>query len=306
MQTMAKGGSSSTDMPLDVFKRSLEFLIDSNIHEARLLGGEPTLHHEFARIIDLALDRGLRLLIFTGGLLPKRALERIERIAADRISVLVNVISPVEGNISLLNKQAKLYRRLGRRVILGVNIDSPAISLEFLLDLIDKYHLAPSVRLGLAHPVLGGKNTFLHPRCYPEVGRRVADFGVTAAERGVQISFDCGWVPCMFPEGGLQALVKTPAEVGLRCNPILDLMPDGRVISCYPLANHGAEGVSEKTTATELRSRFAKRQASDRVFCIYKKCMSCQWRKYGACTGGCLAGALRRIRRSDFSFSMGI
>ncbi|HEU4882343.1 MAG TPA: radical SAM protein [Longimicrobium sp.] len=298
----SRGGAKA--MPLETLERALDFLERSGIGEARLLGGEPTLHPHFEQVVDRALERGFRLLVFTGGLIPARALRKLASLPQERCSLLVNVIPPGEGRTAEHAAQARVFRALGPRVVLGINIARPGTPLDFLVELIDRYGLARSVRLGLAHPVLEGENEFLHPRHYPEVGRRVARFGALAAEHGVELVFDCGWVPCMFPDGAMQALGLGPQEVGLRCNPILDVMPDGEVISCFPLARHAVEVLERYPDAGVLRRAFRERQAGDRAFMLYAHCAGCEHRAAGRCSGGCLAGSLRRVRSTPFTVTL--
>ena len=50
-------------MSLHTFEGALDFLERSGIREARLLGGEPTLHPDFPQLARSALDRGFRLQI---------------------------------------------------------------------------------------------------------------------------------------------------------------------------------------------------------------------------------------------------
>ena len=303
METLDKVDSTVSHMSLATFERALDFLERSGIEEGRLLGGEPTIHPHFCQMIDRVLERGLRLLIFSGGMIPPKVVDKLAQIPEDQVGLLINVIPPGQGHPSELKKQAAVYRRLGRRVTLGLNIVTPSVKLDFLLALINEYHLAPWVRLGLAHPILNGANEYLHPRQYPEVGRRVAAFGLRALQRGVRLSFDCGWVPCMFPEGVLEALGTEPDEVGLRCNPILDVLPDGKVVSCYPLATHTTEVLPENHDASWLRKQFETTQQPDRAFMLYQACTTCSWRARGQCTGGCLAGSMRRLRNASFSVS---
>ena len=297
-------GPSNKYMPLDRFESALDFLVRSHIPEARLLGGEPTIHPNFEAIVDRVLARGLRLLVFSGGLIPEKALRKLERVPPAELAVLLNVIPPATGKPQELARQEEVFRRLGDRIILGVTIDSPAVQIGFLLDLIERYGLARSVRLGLAHPTLNGSNSYLHPRHYPEVGRRVTEFGLLAQEHGVRLDFDCGWVPCMFPDGALAALGKTSDEVGLRCNPILDLLPDGQVISCYPLATHETAALGPDRDAQGMRVHFSRRQEPDRRFMLYRECESCSWRERGECTGGCLSASLGRLRHRDFTVAI--
>lgn len=296
METLDALGGDVAHMSLDGFERSLDFLQRSGMEEARLLGGEPTIHPDFPSMVDRVMDRGMRLMVFSGGMIPEKALAKLAAAPEERVRVLINVVAPQEGNPAGTRKQEAVYGRLRGRVILGLNITSPAVRPEFLLELIDTFGLARRVRLGVAHPTIDGSNEYLHPRHYPEVGRRVTLLGLRAAQRNVELDFDCGWVPCMFPDGALRALGKGSEEVGLRCNPILDLLPDGRAISCYPLASHAVAEVDMFDDAAALRARFASGQRSDRVLMLYKKCSDCDWRARGECTGGCLAGSMRRLR----------
>jgi radical SAM protein with 4Fe4S-binding SPASM domain len=299
METLERLGSGVMHMSAETFRESLDFLQRSGIPEARILGGEPTIHPRFEEMVDEVFDRGLRLLLFSGGMMPERAIVRLERVPAGQVSVLVNVIAPWENNPAGERRQAVVYRRLGARVTLGLNIASPSTTFDFLIGLVEQYGLARRIRLGLAHPIAGGSNEYLHPNEYPEVGRRVALFGMGAKARGIELEFDCGWVPCMFPEGALRALGKGKHDVGLRCNPILDVLPDGDVISCYPLASHARIPLTPAADSTGLRDAFTDRQRTDRAMMLYKKCDTCAWRARGECTGGCLAGSMRRLRRSE-------
>lgn len=294
----------ATYMPLEVVESAFDLLTRSEIPEARLLGGEPTIHPDFEAIVARALARGFRLLVFSGGMIPERALRALERVPEGRLSVLINTIAPGTGKPAEERRQRHVFARLRRRVVPGVTIDSPGFDLTFLIDLIERHDLARTVRLGLGHPILGADNTSLHPRHYPEVGRRTTEFGLAARDRGIALSFDCGWVPCMFPPGAMAALGLTENEVGLRCSPILDLLPDGSFISCYPLAAHAEEAMTAHHDAASVRAAFVQRQHADRSFMLYKDCEACEWRAQGACTGGCLSASLRRTRHRDFAIEV--
>jgi hypothetical protein len=179
--------------------------------------------------------------------------------------------------------------------MLALNIDATTTPLDFLLELIEVHGLARAVRLGLAHPVIDGKSTFLHPSRYPAVGRRVAEFARRARLAAVGVLFDCGWVPCMFPPGSLEQLGITADEVGRRCNPIIDILPGNQTISCYPLAALAREPVPSGENATWLADRFTSRLAPYRPLTLYAHCASCDWYRRGDCVGGCIAGAARRL-----------
>jgi MoaA/NifB/PqqE/SkfB family radical SAM enzyme len=298
-----KSAAPGSAMSVEQFEQGLDLLQRSGIREAPLLGGEPTIHPQFAELVDRVLARGMRLLLLSGGLIPNTALDRLARIAADDVLVMINVAMPGESTAAEVRRQREVFERLRQRAMPGLNIHSPAPDLDYLIELIEQHGLARSVRLGLTHPILEGGNVFLHTRYFDEVGRRVAEFAFRAREREITIEFDCGWVPCMFPEGALRELGIAPQQVGLRCNPILDVLPDGQVISCYPLGDFHRERMLPADDVISLRRRFNEKLAPLRPLGIFRKCAGCDFRARGECVGGCLSTAMRRLQQREFQIS---
>ena len=291
-------------MSLEIFQQALNFLERSEIEQVRLLGGEPTLHPQFPHLVEHVIERGLRLLVFSNGLMPEDAICCLEKTSPEQTTVLVNVQHPDASDVEEQERQFEVFRRLGTRVIPGLNIDTPAIQLDFLVELIEQHQLARTVRLGLAHPVLSETNHFLAPRYYETVARKIVELGLLAKYEGIYLEFDCGFVPCMFSPEDLDILGNTAEEFGTRCNPVLDILPDGQVVSCYPLADLHHEQLPAKYDASWLREQFETRIAPYRTLGIFRECSSCPLRKHGACVGGCLALAMRRLHSSPFTFAL--
>ncbi len=287
-------------MPLHMFQQALDFLERSGIKQARFLGGEPTLHPGFPMLVEHVMERELSLLVFSNGNMPEVALACLERITADRLSVLMNIGRPDETSPHAHTRQVEVLQRLGSRVLLGLNIDTPGVQCDFVLELIETYGLARTVRLGLAHPVVNGENHVLRPKYYPGVGQRILEFVGQARTIAIKVEFDCGFVPCMFSPEGLELLGDSVNELGTRCNPILDILPDGQVISCYPLAALHQERLPEFETASWLRKQFETRLTPYRSLGIFKECSGCEFRQNGMCAGGCLAAAMQRLRHDAF------
>jgi hypothetical protein len=281
--------SGAGHMDIRTFEMALDFLARSGIDEARLLGGEPTLHPEFPRLAELALHRGLRLRIFSNGLMPEPALRWLERQPSERVAILMNVEA---GD----TRQRRTLSRLRERVTLGLNIHTPVFDAGLLLDLIDTHGLARAIRFGLAHPIADAANGFLAPRHYAAAGARLARFLDVAQAAGVDMRFDCGFVPCMFPPGFLDALGPVAADIGSRCSPVLDVLPGGQVIACYPLGGLANETIPEDETAEVVRNRFTARFSGYRRLGVFRECAVCEQRQSGRCNGGCLAAAMQRLR----------
>jgi hypothetical protein len=279
----------------------LDFLDRSQIDQARLLGGEPTLHPQFAELVKLARERGKKLTVFSNGLMPETALSCLENLAATECTVMINVGEPSDIGETVHRQQLATIRRLGERVLLGFNIYRSNFRLDFLLPIIFETNCKPAIRLGIAHPCLSGTNQYVHPNQYRVIGERIAHFAPFAADAGVALDFDCGFVRCMFSEEEMERLTKAGANLGWRCNPILDIGIEDQVIHCYPLASFLSLPLTEDIDASALRAVFETPTQPYRMAGIFKECSICSFKKTGGCTGGCLSTTMRRFRSSRFS-----
>jgi radical SAM protein with 4Fe4S-binding SPASM domain len=283
-------------MPWDRFLTALDLVQRSGMKEARLLGGEPTLHPEFPRMVAEVVSRDMKLLVFTNGQAPEAALKALEAHAAS-VTALLNVRFSDDFAVPDVRPQQEFLGRLRERVCLGVTLCTPRIrSLSLLLDWIHTHGLARSVRLGLAHGRIGTKNQWLRPKQYHVVAPAILEFAVAAWKSGVELSFDCGFVPCMFPSEAGQCLREMGIQLRGSCEPVLDILPTGEIAYCYPLADLHSESMAAGMDRERLRDRFQARFAANRRATIFKKCAACAALQASECTGGCLAAALNRLQ----------
>jgi radical SAM protein with 4Fe4S-binding SPASM domain len=283
-------------MSWEIYLRALEYALRSGMDHVRLLGGEPTIHPQFPRMLAEALNRNLAVRVFSNGLMPEPALAALEEAPAERIVVLLNV-NLLPGTLQPdIQSQRRVLERLSSRVTVGLNVSEPSHSQPYpLLELIRRYGLAPTIRVGIAHPRLGGTNAALHPRYYPVVGRNLAKFMEAAKNEGISVGLDCGFVPCMFPED-VQELLRDQQFGSTACHPILDILPSGDVIACYPLEKVHRVPLGETSSAQEVGELFRKKLGPLRTALLLAECSECAaWRRQ-ACLGGCLAASLRRMR----------
>jgi len=286
----------AADMPRDIYEKALAFLKRSGIHDARLLGGEPTEHPAFREYVALALDRGFDVTLFTGGLMPDSSLECLCGIPPNRIIVVLNAVVPGLGPPEWVAAQDRVCRMLGEKVELGLTMDSPACNPFFLLDWIDNYSLRHRVRLGIAHPIVGATNASLRPQSVHVLGNRLVAFVDKVEEAGVEIDFDCGFTPCMFSHDFMVEHAAAARAIGSRCNPIIDILPEGVVIACYPLSCLGRMPLTNGSTRDELVSRFEEELNRLLPDGAYRDCALCKDRLSGYCDGGCRARRALRLR----------
>jgi hypothetical protein len=286
----------TADMSQGTFEAALLALDRSGIREARLLGGEPTLHPHFVDWLDLALAKGLRALVFSNGLIDETLALRIRGYGRDRVTTLVNAADPGEGTAEERQHMERTLGILGHTALLGRTVAEPDTPLAFLLDLIDVHGLERTIRLGLAHPSLDGRNAWLAPRSYALAGERIADFIETAAERRIRVEFDCGVVPCMFPPGFTESDHCDRERLGKACGPIPDILPDGAAVACFPLASLSQRAPSDYEDLEAVRRWLRSVLEPFRDLGIRPECRGCDWKRRGQCQGGCVAVALRRLQ----------
>jgi hypothetical protein len=300
----SKPGSGRDFLHLNDLEARLGFLERSGIDQVRLIGGEPTLHPQFVTLVERARRAGFKITVFSNGLMPDKAVSCLASLTAAECTVLVNVNDPVVAGEDNHARRYTVVKRLGERVLLGFNIYRPDFRLGFLLPIIAETGCRPAIRLGMAQPCLSGANQYIHPRQYVAIGAKIASFVRIAAKSGVTLEFDCGFVRCMFADQDLEALKASGADVGWRCNPILDVDIEGQVIHCYPLSGLGSLPLTPQTDAPTLRSAFVSRTRPYRQAGVFQECSSCPFKTSGECPGGCLAATLRRFRHAPFSLAV--
>ncbi len=283
-------------MPRAVFENALAFLRRSGIPEARFLGGEPTEHPSFGEYVELALARGFAVTVFTGGWMAASALAGLRRIAPDRLTVVLNTADPGTDSPVLLEAQHAVCRALGACVELGLTFTTPAPHPDHLLAWIEEHGLRRRIRLGLAHPIWGGANRYLRPQAVRHLGAQLETFAAAAGRAGVELDLDCGFTPCMFSARFLEKHPDLARNVGTRCNPIVDILPEGDVIACYALSRAGRRPLTEQSTHGEIGARFEQDLARRLPTGAYRECAACEYRARGLCGGGCRARQALRLR----------
>ena len=297
-------------MTPEVFGQVLAFLRRSEVSEVRLLGGEPTLHTDFPRLLRMALEQQQRVLVFSSGLIPEPALEAICRVSARRCRVMLNLNAPHQRVAGETARQQQVLRALGRRVMLAFTIQGLPLEMDFLLEQLRQGDAERRIRVGLAHPAAPGEPPPLPPALFPAVGGRLMRFARLAARQDVRLELDCGFVRCMFNDEELDELSQLGARARFCCTPVLDIDPDLQVHHCLPLAGRwplalkhpAGDGAARRLqTRAGLAAKLEQRRRLYRQVGLYRECGACRQRQRGRCSGGCLASVLGRMRPADFT-----
>ncbi len=101
----------------------------------------------------------------------------------------------------------------------------------------------------------------------------------------------------MFSQKEAIALEINKFNLGRRCHPIIDILPDGNAVPCYPLAEASGQRITPELDAQKIKEIFAKKLEKYKIFGIFRECRLCRLHTAGKCVGGCTASALRRMRK---------
>lgn len=288
------GTTGSTPISAASFERCLNAIRDGGGDEVRLVGGEPTTHPKLDKLVGAALDRGLKVTVFSGGLVDRRSEEILAATPESRVTVVFNVnAAAARGDTTRL---ATTIDRIAPRAALAVTVNRLPWATRALELLARRPTLRRPVRVrvGIAHPNRSGTNHWLRPAAYPEVARRLAALAHRLAADGATVEFDCGFVRCAFDGTAMARLRSSGAVLRFECRPVVDLTPGGTALHCLALGDrfarpHGGNVAEIRAWMHEARRGF------DEVG-VFHECSSCAWRSAGDCDGGCLAVRLRRFR----------
>jgi len=269
----------------------IKFLKKSKHHLFSILGGEPTLHPQFTYIVDQALKNGLKVRIFTNGLLNKKKQKYLFR---NNIDIILNINEPDEISSAPLKKLEKVCENLGPNIYPAFNIYKEDFDFSFIFDLIERYYMPKVIRIGLSQPIISGGNVFIPPDQYRKIGEKIVGLAEKADKRNIRLSFDCGFVLCMFSKTDIGKLLYSNADMRFVCGPTIDIDPELTVWHCFPLSSIGNKNLKEFKDLNGLVSHYEKIGKSFAHVGMFAKCSSCTYLKRQQCSGGCIAHKIRR------------
>ncbi len=280
-----------------------DFLQASGQMGVSLLGGEPTIHPDFADFALYLLERGFSVTVFTNGIVAPSRLEEFRKsfseVNSDLITFVCNLNDPVQ-TPPLRGEAARIERFLfafGPWISPGFNIYRLDFRLEFLLDLINRYGMKRHLRLGIAHPVPGKSNGFIRPQDMRHVIERLCSYRSFFETARVVPGLDCGFPLCKFTDDELGWLFRSGSQPRFGCGPAVNISPDMSVYHCFPLSNYKRKSLFEFNSLHDLEDFFVKLQSEIKAEIpgIFKECDGCNHQSDGMCRGGGLCQVLNRF-----------
>jgi len=291
----AEGGD--TFMSRENLRKVMKTLKQSGDMVLKLLGGEPTLHPEFAAIVQEALDDGFRVHVFTNGMMQAKTVDFLAGIPGESISLLCNV-SP-QANDTPRKKEMVAYtlQRLNTKTKLGITITSFDDDFDYIIDTIDRYQLQRRVRVGIAQPIVGQTNNYLHPSRYREAGSYIVRLAEKFYEKNILIGFDCGMTLCMFSEAEIGRLFTISDGFRMLCSPIIDVGTNMDIWHCFPLSEVLITRMEKFSNRNEMVAFYQKHTKPYRSIGCKPECLQCRFFRTNQCSGGCLAHAMNSLSK---------
>lgn len=280
----------------------VDFLEASGDKHVSLLGGEPTLHPEFADYIVYLLERGFAVNTFTSGIMNEKRLRRLERVLAganpDMLSFVVNINDPLKSNYSETERVKCFLESFGHVSSPGYNMYRPKFEMGFLFDYINTYGMRRHLRLGLTHPIAGKKNAYIRLHEIKQMIETLLSYEEYFTRFRVKIGLDCGFPMCTYTDEQLGKLYKLAGgHLSFGCGPAVDIGPDMMVWCCFPLSDYHKKSVYDFNNMQELVDFYRQKQMNIRteVAGIFEECDTCHWKEENMCDGGCLAHQLNNF-----------
>lgn len=280
---------TNMDFSVDNFKKAINF-IGTGFKGVNLLGGEPTLHKDFVRMLDYGINKDFLIQVFTNGMASDETIKDIKGLLSksalrdDQLSFAVNLNEYRYRSEEEIKLQKKFFKKLGNYAYLSFTIQDPDVDLTFLHQTIEEYGLNPTIRLGLALPIFNSNNKHLPIDSYREAAKAIIHLADNSP--GTSIVFDCGFPLCMFTIdeiGKLNQNEENSFDFG--CSHPIDIYPDLSVINCYPLSKVYKTHISKFDNIETLRKHLEETLMT--AHGIHgKKCVECTF--FGKiCFGGC-------------------
>ena len=284
-----------------------DLLDSSGQRHMSLLGGEPTLHPHFIDFVIYLLERNFRITVFTSGIMSEKMLSEasmhLSNVSPERLNFVCNLNDPAKSPFSEVESIKKFMKIFGHLTSPGFNIYQPHFEMEFLIDYINNFGLKRNIRLGLAHPIPGVKNSYVKIEEMPKMAERLISYLPVLDSFRIKPGFDCGFPMCLFTDEQLGVIFKVIGPQGMKfgCGPAIDIGPDMKVWSCFPLSNFHKKSIYDFNSMDELMQYYQNLHAKIRIEAggLYEKCDDCKFRQERLCTGGCLAHTLSQLHDEE-------
>jgi radical SAM family protein/4Fe-4S single cluster protein len=290
------GNGRNQTMSLDDVAKVIDFLKRSDHPVFRAMGGEPTLHPQFPRILQMALEAGMRVDVLSNATWPESYNRLFNRVSPRRLFFLLNIDHPDNYPPKIWDaiQRNLAAAAVGGNVTLSFNIFETEPRYQYILDLARKYAI-DKVRMSFSLPVVGAQNACLKLEDYKRMAPFVVEFARSAEQAGVEARMDNVIPLCIFSHDQAGELLLKGIVDLKRNDPIVDIGPDLTVWCCFCLSKLWNRRLDEFQNLQEIQAYYRQAMSlyQGRLFPM-DECYTCRYREQWECQGGCLSFAVMK------------
>lgn len=316
---------SANEISIENFKKALDFIATEPNAKLGLIGGEPTIHSQFAELLKIIIydKRFNEAVLFTNGV---KFEEFANELSHPKFHILLNCNSPKDIGQKAYDKMCenlelmvnKYYMR--DRITLGINLYKPDFEFDYILELLKKYNYN-HVRMSITVPNTSEKRDFNVKDYFLTIKPRFKEFVYTMLANGIVPTYDCNKMPsCLLTEEEFasfdRAIMKKQRELEMaklpplklpmtdsaiytdtvRCSPVVDIRQDLTAVRCFGLSDCTKVKIADFKSLPDLRNYFTNEIDNYAYkFGIDNECEDCYRRKTLRCTGACIAFKIAEI-----------
>ncbi len=299
------------EISLENFIIALNFIKTDKNEQIGLIGGEPTLHSKFRKILELVAkdDEIKQVTIFTNGLEIDKYTEIIQN---SKFYLLINCNSPNDigkhNYEKLKNNITSLYKIMKDRLKLGINIYSSHMNYNYIFELL-KLTDSHFLRFSTALPNEVKEETKDILNSFMEMKDILFSFFLDCYNNEIIPCNDCNSFPdCIYTKEDKQLLIKLaqlanklniyqdPIRSCHKCEPVVDILTNLYAVRCFGLSKYLKTPIKEYKTISELKSYFYNQIdiSADNTF-ICDNCRDCKTRQIDKC-GICYTYKIKNVK----------
>lgn len=285
------------EMSLEKYVELIDKLKIEEIKTVRLMGGEPTLHGNFTKIINLTIKSEFDIELFTNGFFNQK-IEKFLLSKKNNISIYhINVATP---NFQIIEKRKMINNFINKAK------NNSNISLEITIDSLDKDKYLnifkgigdnikySSLRIGVDGYFLkqGGFNI----KKYQKTGKLIIELVDCLIKKKVKGVWLSEIYRCMFNDDQIIKLNNSNKVIisGFGClskRAGVDIKADLKVIRCFNF--EAFNGIDfNNNPLIKIKKKLDKNMINKSKKCLPLECKKCDHHGYsdGKCPGPCLVG----------------
>ena len=299
-----------SQITLENFQKAVDFAVKSKEDRIGLIGGEPLLHPQFEKLVEIAINTPVRTVhLFTNGVFLDKYFHLL---GSDKFTILINVNSPedvgekqykkvVENIDYLVNKM-----HAKKKISVGVNIYKEDMNFDFMTSIIKRFGFN-RLRLAITVPNTNNKREESAIEYFQRMKVPTFKLFEELYELGCMPSYDCNGMPiCITTDEEKKWLRKFwefEEKMGFcnitenhRCHSVIDILPNLDVVRCFGMSEVLKVSMEKFENAKQIRGYFA--HEIDNLMSLIPtdpRCKTCLYKNSDTCSGGCLAFKLNKF-----------